>query len=94
MIRSSEFKRAQGMTEHIGKPTMHHMRITPNEGGGVTVTHHASPRAEAHATHSFKESEPFMEHMDEHMGKHLGYAGDGGPAEAHNSEATGGLEAE
>ena len=67
------------------------MRVTPHDTG-VTVTHHASPRAEAHATHNFNhgESEAFMEHMDQQSGM----AGADGEAEAHNSEATGGLEAE
>jgi hypothetical protein len=92
MIRSSEFKRSQGKPPSA--PTgLHHLRVMPVEGG-VQVTHHASPRAEAHATHNFTELEPFMEHMDEHMGPHLDYAGDGGPAEAHSSKSTGGLEAE
>lgn len=35
-----------------------------------------------------------MEHMDEHMGPHLDYAGKGGEPEAHSDKAVGGLEEE
>ena len=94
MIRSAEWKRSNSKGEPPAEPTgLHHMRVTPTETG-VQVTHHSSPRAEPHETHHFTESEPFMEHMAEHAGPHLDYAGDGGPAEAHSSKATGGLEAE
>ena len=77
--------------ESAPSPMLHHLRVTPHNTG-VTVTHHASPRAEAHATHNFNhgESGAFMEHLDQHSGM----AGADGEAEAHNSEATGGLEAE
>jgi hypothetical protein len=92
VIRSSEFKRSKG--EPPSAPTgLHHLTVTPH-AGGVTVTHHPSMISKPSATHEFTEAEPFMEHMDAHMGKHLDYAGDGGPAEAHSSKATGGLDAE
>jgi hypothetical protein len=95
MIRSAEFARSKGISPSggVGKPELHHMRVTPTETG-VQVTHHASPRAEAHETHSFTEHEPFMEHMESHVGEHLGLAASSGEPEAHSSKATGGLEAE
>ena len=97
MIRSREVMRSKApspvMAEHESGPSpeLHHLRVTPHNTG-VTVTHHASPRAEAHATHNFNhgESEAFMEHLDQHSGM----AGAAGEPEAHSSVATGGLEEE
>ena len=90
MIRSSEFKRSKGAAASKPLP-LHHLRVIPHEDG-VTVTHHASMTAPAHATHEFGhgDGEKFMDHMDEHAGMAMG----AGEPEAHSSKATGGFEAE